>query len=109
MYFLANYQGETLQLDIFAEFELDKEAVAKAIETDVEFSCQTRGGAANRGALGPFGLLVLADESLSEHTPVYFYVAKGQNGTLKTFFCTDESRYTTSPIPFQFCPNRDNE
>ncbi|NP_001284386.1 acid beta-fructofuranosidase-like [Cucumis melo] len=84
--------GSSSQLDIFAEFELDKEAAAKAIETDVEFSCQTRGGAANRGALGPFGLLVLADESLSEHTPVYFYVAKGQNGTLKTFFCTDESR-----------------
>ncbi|CAK9311075.1 unnamed protein product [Citrullus colocynthis] len=84
--------GTSTQLDILAEFELDKEAVAKATETDVEFSCQSRGGAANRGALGPFGLSVLADESLSEHTPIYFYVAKGQNDTFKTFFCTDESR-----------------
>lgn len=90
------------QLDILAEFELDKEAVAKATETDVEFSCQSRGGAANRGALGPFGLSVLADESLSEHTPIYFYVAKGENGTLKTFFCTDESRYAISSLPIQF-------
>ncbi|CAL5393766.1 unnamed protein product [Camellia sinensis] len=47
----------------------------------------TAGGAANQGALGPFGLLVLADESLSEQTPIYFYVAKGAEGKLKTFFC----------------------
>ncbi|CAL5344366.1 unnamed protein product [Camellia sinensis] len=52
----------------------------------------TAGGAANQGALGPFGLLVLADESLSEQTPIYFYVAKGAEGKLKTFFCADESR-----------------
>ncbi|KAI7986942.1 DNA topoisomerase 2 [Camellia lanceoleosa] len=52
----------------------------------------TAGGAANQGALGPFGLLVLADESLSEQTPIYFYVAKGAEDKLKTFFCADESR-----------------
>ncbi|XP_028108208.1 acid beta-fructofuranosidase-like [Camellia sinensis] len=56
------------------------------------FSYSTAGGAANQGALGPFGLLVLADESLSEQTPIYFYVAKGAEGKLKTFFCADESR-----------------
>ncbi|GMP61989.1 hypothetical protein CsSME_00024261 [Camellia sinensis var. sinensis] len=57
------------------------------------FSYSTAGGAANQGALGPFGLLVLADESLSEQTPIYFYVAKGAEGKLKTFFCADESRF----------------
>lgn len=77
---------------------MDKEVVAKVAEADVEFSCQTRGGAADRGALGPFGLLVLADESLAEHTPIYFYVAKGENGTLKTFFCVDESRYAINSM-----------
>ena len=59
------------------------------------FSYSTAGGAANQGALGPFGLLVLADESLSEQTPIYFYVAKGAEGKLKTFFCADESRFVT--------------
>jgi beta-fructofuranosidase len=80
------------QLDLAAEFELDKKALESTAESNVDFSCSTSGGAAQRGALGPFGLLVLADDSLAEHTSVYFYVAKGNNGTHKTFFCTDQSR-----------------
>lgn len=82
-----------LQLDIVAEFELDKKALESAAESNEEFSCQTSGGAAKRGALGPFGLLLLADSSLSEHTPVFFYVAKGSGGTVNTYFCADQTRY----------------
>ncbi|KAG6579426.1 Acid beta-fructofuranosidase, partial [Cucurbita argyrosperma subsp. sororia] len=93
--------GIATQLDISAEFELDKEALEKATKTNVEFSCQTSGGATKRGALGPFGLSILADESRSEHTPVYFYVAKDQNGSLKTFFCTDESRSSEASDVFK--------
>ncbi|GAV85479.1 Glyco_hydro_32N domain-containing protein/Glyco_hydro_32C domain-containing protein/DUF3357 domain-containing protein [Cephalotus follicularis] len=84
--------GPATQLDIIAEFELDKEGLKRTAEANVEFSCSTSGGAAQRGALGPFGLLVLADDGLSEQTPVYFYIAKGTDGNLKTFFCTDQSR-----------------
>ncbi|XVF10790.1 hypothetical protein REPUB_Repub07fG0213600 [Reevesia pubescens] len=84
--------GSATQLDIVAEFEVDKEALEKATGSNVTFSCKTSGGAAERGALGPFGLLVLADESLSEQTPVYFYIAKGSDGNLKTFLCDDQSR-----------------
>ncbi|KAJ4712823.1 acid beta-fructofuranosidase-like [Melia azedarach] len=84
--------GPATQLDIIAEFELDKEALQRTAEANVEFSCSSSGGAAERGALGPFGLLVLADDSLSEQTPVYFYVAKGTDGNLATFFCADQSR-----------------
>lgn len=80
------------QLDIVAEFELDKKALESAAESNEEFSCQTSGGAAKRGALGPFGLLLLADSSLSEHTPVFFYVAKGSGGTVNTYFCADQTR-----------------
>lgn len=72
---------------------MDKEALKKATGSNITFSCQTGGGAAKSGALGPFGILVLADESLSEQTPVYFYIAKDSDGDLKTFFCTDLSRY----------------
>ncbi|CAN1333327.1 Acid beta-fructofuranosidase [Linum perenne] len=77
------------QLDIEAEFELDEKAVQRAVESDEEFKCTSSN---KRGALGPFGLLVLADETLSEQTPVYFYVVKGTNGTLRTHFCTDQTR-----------------
>lgn len=84
--------GPATQLDIVAELELDKEALERTTGQNHEYSCTTSAGAAQRGALGPFGILVLADESLSEQTPVYFYVAKGIDGSFKTFFCTDKSR-----------------
>ncbi|MBA0718642.1 hypothetical protein Golax_006376 [Gossypium laxum] len=84
--------GPATQLDIIAEFEIDKEALEKTTGSNVTFSCSSSGGTLERGALGPFGLLVLADDSLSEQTPVYFYIAKGSDGKLKTFFCTDQSR-----------------
>ncbi|KAJ6388840.1 hypothetical protein OIU77_027236 [Salix suchowensis] len=61
------------QLDIVAEFELDKKAIERAAESNVEFSCSNNGGASHRGALGPFGLLVLADDNLSEYTPRLFF------------------------------------
>ncbi|KAG4131155.1 hypothetical protein ERO13_D09G190000v2 [Gossypium hirsutum] len=81
------------QLDIIAEFKIDSDALEKATgSSDASFDCATSGGAAERGALGPFGLLVLADERLREQTPVYFYMTKGSNGNLKTFFCNDQSR-----------------
>ncbi|XP_047173586.1 acid beta-fructofuranosidase [Vigna umbellata] len=80
------------QLDVVAEFEIDTESLQKTAESNEEFTCSSSGGAAQRGALGPFGLLVLADEGLSEYTPVYFYVIKGRNGNLRTSFCSDQSR-----------------
>lgn len=84
--------GTATQVDIVAEFELDKQALEAAPEADADYVCSASGGASQRGALGPFGLLVLADDDLSEQTPVYFYVVKGPNGTLKTSICTDQSR-----------------
>ncbi|XP_048546619.1 sucrose:sucrose 1-fructosyltransferase-like [Triticum urartu] len=80
------------QLDIEATFHLDTSAIAAVNEADVGYNCSTSGGAANRGALGPFGLLVLADGALKEQTAVYFYVSRGLDGGLQTHFCQDESR-----------------
>ncbi|GLT47196.1 hypothetical protein SLA2020_209080 [Shorea laevis] len=84
--------GLATQLDIIAEFEIDKEALDKAVESNETFSCEGSGGAAERGVLGPFGVLVLADETLAEQTPVYFHIVKAKDGIFKTFFCTDKSR-----------------
>ncbi|KAL4340691.1 hypothetical protein GQ457_08G026670 [Hibiscus cannabinus] len=89
--------GPASQLDIIAEFEVDNEALKKANGVHLSFSCKSSGGAAERGALGPFGLLVLADESLGEQTPVYFYIAKSSDGKLNTLFCNDLSRSSKAP------------
>jgi len=84
------------QLDIEASFRLDPLDVAASKEADVGYNCSTSGGAAGRGALGPFGLLVLADTRRhggdNEKTAIYFYVARGLDGVLRTHFCHDESR-----------------
>ncbi|KAJ6805877.1 invertase 2 [Iris pallida] len=81
------------QLDIEAEFEINSESLEAAVEADVGYNCSTSGGAANRGRLGPFGLLVLANEDLSEQTATYFYISRGADGSLRTHFCQDESRH----------------
>ncbi|VAI52857.1 unnamed protein product [Triticum turgidum subsp. durum] len=84
------------QLDIEATFRLDPLDIAVANEADVGYNCSTSGGAAGRGMLGPFGLLVLADARRhggdAERTAVYFYVARGLDGGLHTHFCHDETR-----------------
>jgi len=51
-----------------------------------------RGGVVDRSSLGPFGLLVIADETLSELTPIYFRPTNTSDG-LQTYFCADERRY----------------
>ncbi|KAL3521427.1 hypothetical protein ACH5RR_019576 [Cinchona calisaya] len=89
--------GSATQLDIIASFEVDSETLEATVEADVGYNCTTSGGAAGRGKLGPFGLLVFADDSLSELTPVYYYISKGTDGTAETHFCADESRSSEAP------------
>ncbi|WZZ13019.1 hypothetical protein YC2023_106108 [Brassica napus] len=106
--------GPADQIDIEAEFKLkndDLEVIFgdDSVEDDDDFSCETSNGATLRGALGPFGFSVLADQSLSEQTLVYFYVTKGKDSKLKTFFCTDTSKSTMAndvvkPVYGSFVP-----
>ncbi|GAV92148.1 Glyco_hydro_32N domain-containing protein/Glyco_hydro_32C domain-containing protein/DUF3357 domain-containing protein [Cephalotus follicularis] len=79
--------GTATQLDIFAEFEVELLG-SEAVEDNS--SCSD--GAVDRSTVGPFGLLVLADDSLSELTPIYFRPTNASDGSLKTYFCADESR-----------------
>lgn len=87
-------------MDITATFEVDLASLDTVVEADLGYNCTTSGGAAKRGILGPFGLLVLADQKRSEQTPVYFYIAKGTNGTFHTYFCSDESRFVVLSLLF---------
>ncbi|GAA0154190.1 hypothetical protein LIER_12246 [Lithospermum erythrorhizon] len=80
------------QLDIVASFKVDEEALKTTLGTNEGYSCSTTSGGASRGYLGPFGLVVAADENLSELTPIYFYIAKDTNGKIETHFCSDQSR-----------------
>ncbi|KAJ0802861.1 putative beta-fructofuranosidase [Helianthus annuus] len=87
--------GPTSQLDIMVEFELDKKLTDNLQPLragSVPYNCAGHGGAGVRDALGPFGVLVLANKNLTEHTPAYFYIVKGKKGELDTFFCIDQSR-----------------
>lgn len=77
---------------------MDEGAVEGATaEAEFRYNCSTSGGAVNRGALGPFGVVVAADETLAELTPVYFYVDKGAERKAETHFCTDLTRFASSP------------
>ncbi|CAH9087479.1 unnamed protein product [Cuscuta epithymum] len=81
------------QLDIIVSFQVDKGAFeAATVEANYKYNCNHSGGAVNRGTLGPFGIIVVADETLSELTPVYFFINKGVDGNAETHFCTDLTR-----------------
>ncbi|GJY59029.1 beta-fructofuranosidase, soluble isoenzyme I-like protein [Tanacetum coccineum] len=88
--------GLATQLDIVATFDIDDAALKAIDEVDTDYNCKTSGGSYDRGVFGPFGLLVLADQSLVEKTAIYFYIAKGDDGVAKTHFCADESRSSTA-------------
>lgn len=83
-----------LQVDIVAEFEVDKEAMKRVASgvPNKTYSCTNNGGATDRGALGPFGFSVLANKDLTEQTSIFFYIAKDSHGDFITFFCVDNSR-----------------
>lgn len=90
--------GMATQLDISAEFQIESEALEALGKTEYEIGCSV---ANNRSTLGPFGFAVLADESLSELTPVYFHIAKTSSGAYQTIFCVDESRSSKAPEVFK--------
>lgn len=85
------------QLDIEASFEVDKVTLEGTIDADIGFDCSSSGGAASRGILGPFGVVLIADQTLSELTPVYFYISKGADGRAETHFCADQTRSSEAP------------
>lgn len=85
------------EIDIVAEFDIEAEALERLPISGEKYSCPNSRGSSQRGALGPFGFLVLANDELSEQTPVYFYVIKTANGSFKTFFCSDLSRSSVAP------------
>lgn len=73
-------------MDIFAEFEIEL-LESKGIGKE-NIGCGK--GAFDRSAFGPFGILAIANDQLSELTPIYFSLS---NTNSTTSFCVDETRY----------------
>ncbi|XP_019414171.1 PREDICTED: beta-fructofuranosidase, soluble isoenzyme I-like isoform X1 [Lupinus angustifolius] len=86
--------GSATQLDIFGEFEIELLA-SEGIGEDNNVGCG--GGAVDRRPLGPFGIVVIADDQLSELTPIYLTLSNTTNGTSTTYFCVDETRSSKAP------------
>ncbi|XP_020214837.1 beta-fructofuranosidase, soluble isoenzyme I [Cajanus cajan] len=86
--------GPATQLDIFAEFEIEFLASKGIGKGNV--GCGS--GAVDRSALGPFGILAIADDQLSELTPIYFHLSSiTSDASLTTSFCVDETRSSMAP------------
>ncbi|CAN6565107.1 unnamed protein product [Malus baccata var. baccata] len=89
--------GTATQLDIFVDFEIE----LLDTEESENGSSGCGDGTIDRSTFGPFGILVIADESLSELTPVYFRVNNSTDGDVTTYFCADESRSSKAPEVFK--------
>ncbi|GMJ13652.1 VACUOLAR INVERTASE, vacuolar invertase 2, fructosidase 4 [Hibiscus trionum] len=89
--------GTATQLDIVAEFEIEPLDISST--TNQVLDCG--GGAVDRSTYGPYGLLVIADASLSELTPIYFRPLNASDGSLETYFCTDTTRSSKASDVFK--------
>lgn len=55
----------------------------------------SRKGSTKKGGVGPFGLLTLASEDLSEYTPVFFRVFRGKDKHV-VLMCSDATRFVNT-------------
>ncbi|RDX76680.1 Beta-fructofuranosidase, cell wall isozyme [Mucuna pruriens] len=80
------------QADVEISFEVNDFGKAEVLDNwvDPQILCG-RKGAAVKGGLGPFGLLVFASRGLQEHTAVFFRIFRYQNKKL-VLMCSDQSR-----------------
>ncbi|XP_058001830.1 beta-fructofuranosidase, insoluble isoenzyme CWINV1 isoform X2 [Hevea brasiliensis] len=81
------------QADVEVLFELPELEEAELLNStwvDPQKMC-TDANAAVRGRLGPFGLLALATEDLTEQTAIFFRIFRGHNA-YTVLMCSDQSR-----------------
>lgn len=76
-------------------FEFPNLEEAESVDTrwadlDPQLLCGKRDASVN-GRVGPFGLLVLASNDLSEHTAIFFHILKAHNRYV-VLMCSDQSR-----------------
>ncbi|MCO5596920.1 hypothetical protein L7F22_050991 [Adiantum nelumboides] len=89
------------QLDLEVDFLLPELKQAENLEVNasiVQHLCSER-GSSRTGAVGPFGLLVMASEDQSEQTAVFFYIVSNGSGSYNALVCSDQSRSSLSTDP----------
>ncbi|XP_077241303.1 beta-fructofuranosidase, cell wall isozyme-like isoform X2 [Tasmannia lanceolata] len=83
------------QADVEVEFRLpsfDKAEIFDPSWVDPQILCSQK-GVQVEGSIGPFGLFVLASESLDEYTAVFFRIFKAKDKHV-VLMCSDQSRST---------------
>ncbi|KAG8656463.1 hypothetical protein MANES_04G140500v8 [Manihot esculenta] len=86
------------QADVEITFNVSDFSTGEVLDpswTNPQLLCCQK-GASVKGSLGPFGLLVLASESLQEYTAVFFRIFKGKNKYV-VLMCSDQSRSSLNP------------
>ncbi|KAG4945125.1 hypothetical protein JHK87_041132 [Glycine soja] len=80
------------QADVEISFDVNEFGKGEVLDqwVDPQILC-SRKGAAVKGGLGPFGLLVFASRGLQEYTAVFFRIFRYQNKNL-VLMCSDQSR-----------------
>ncbi|VAI40581.1 unnamed protein product [Triticum turgidum subsp. durum] len=90
---------DTLQADVEIDFELtsidDADPFDPSWLFDTEKHCQ-EADASVHGAIGPFGLVILASDNMEEHTVVHFRVYKSQKNYM-ILMCSDLRRSSLTP------------
>ena len=86
---------ETLQADVEVVFEIPNLKEAEQLDPkwlqDPQKLCAEK-GAAVQGAVGPFGLTVMASGDMREQTTIFFRVFK-HDDAYKVLMCTDLTRF----------------
>lgn len=88
---------QAAQADVEVEFQLPNLTAAEPFHAnwigDPSKLCRDRGTYYN-GGIGPFGLLVLASDTLEENTAIYFRVFREEvgGGDYKVLMCTDSRK-----------------
>ncbi|KAI4355450.1 hypothetical protein L6164_004225 [Bauhinia variegata] len=80
------------QVDVEISFEVNELRRAETLDkwVDPQDLC-SRKGAAAKGGMGPFGLLIFASKGLQEYTAVFFRIFRLQSKHL-VLLCSDQSR-----------------
>jgi len=91
-----------IKADVEVSFDLPHLNEAESIDpswVDPQLLCSQK-EASVKGTLGPFGLLVLASNDLSEQTAVFFRIFK-RNDNYAVLMCSDQSRLASDSTTFQ--------
>lgn len=82
------------QADVEVSFDIPNLEEAELMDpswNDPQALCNQK-NASVKGAIGPFGLLVLASNNLTEQTAIFFHILKNTQEKNIVLMCSDQSR-----------------